>query len=222
MKDSFWFKHDSTAGRDIKLRKIQHIYGHEGKGLFWDVVEVLREEGNYTHPSDENSLQMLCDLIGYKDVPRFINWFNDCVKVELFMVKNGHFFSKSLMIRMKVWESKKENGNKPKKKRIKSENEANQREEKRREYINKKIEDAWLRWIEFKKSQFKFEYATIESEQQAINALVKLCNGDFDLADRIVTNSIVNGYKGLFPLKDEKTVVGERKMKVFDIDTPIR
>ena len=47
MKDSYWFKHDSTAGRGLKMRKMAHIYSHWGKGIYWDVVEILRDQDCY-------------------------------------------------------------------------------------------------------------------------------------------------------------------------------
>ena len=75
-KDAYWFKHDSTAGRGIKMRKMTHIYGHWGKGIYWDVIEVLRDQKNYRFESDESSLQLLSDLIGCKDQIKFINWFS--------------------------------------------------------------------------------------------------------------------------------------------------
>ena len=80
--------------------------------MYWDVIEILREEEKFSYPSDENSLQMLCDLIGYKDVNRFINWLKDAKKHELFIEKNGVFFSPSLCKRMKVFQSKVQNGSK--------------------------------------------------------------------------------------------------------------
>lgn len=117
-KDSYWFSHDSNAGRDIKLLKIQHIHSHWGKGVFWDVIEVLREQKDYKYPIDDSSLQILCGAIYCQDFTRFKNWFTDCVKVELFEIKDDLFFSNSLIRRMKKWEKQKKNGSKPKRSRI--------------------------------------------------------------------------------------------------------
>lgn len=209
MKDSYWFKHDSSAGRDIKLRKIQYIYGHEGKGIYWDVIEVLREEETYKLPSDESSMQMLCDLIGYKDIGRFMNWFHDCVRIELFINDGKYFFSNSLLNRMKVWESKKYNGLKAKSKRNRSDSIAKSKrigsiiEDKIIEYKDKRIQEAWFSWIKYKKTQFNFKYKSIESEQKGINELISLCKGNYDLAQRIVDQSIAKTWKGLFELNNK-------------------
>lgn len=111
-KDSYWFRHDSTAGRGLRMRKMAHIYGHWGKGIYWDVIEILRDQANYCFDSDDSSLQMLCDLIGCKDESRFLSWFKDCVKYELFVVEENKFFSEVLCRNMANWENKKTNGSK--------------------------------------------------------------------------------------------------------------
>lgn len=111
-KDSYWFKHDSTAGRGLRMRKMAHIYGHWGKGVYWDVIEILRDQANYCFNSDDSSLQMLCDLIGCKDEAKFLNWFRDCVNYDLFTIENNKFFSEVLCRNMVNWESKKGNGSK--------------------------------------------------------------------------------------------------------------
>lgn len=109
-KDSYWFRHDSTAGRGLKMRKMAHIYSHWGKGVYWDVVEILRDQNEYKFESDESSLQLLCDLVGCKDLPKFLNWFKDCLKVGLFEENKGFFICPPLCKNMVKWESSKGNG----------------------------------------------------------------------------------------------------------------
>jgi len=111
-KDSYWFRHDSTAGRGLKMRKMAHIYGHWGKGVYWDVVEILRDQENYCFESDESSLQLLCDLIGCKDEKKFLSWFNDCLRIGLFLLSDSVFVCPPLSENMAVWEVKKSNGQK--------------------------------------------------------------------------------------------------------------
>lgn len=119
-KDSYWFRHDDNAGRGLKMRKMSHVYGHWGKGIYWDVVEILRSQDKYMFSSDESSLSLLSDLIGCKDESKFINWFNDCIRIGLFEIVDKSFFlCPPLTENMKVWEAKKDNGSKggrPKKK----------------------------------------------------------------------------------------------------------
>ena len=111
-KDSYWFRHDSTAGRGLKMRKIAHIYGHWGKGVYWDVVEMLRDSEKYEYDNSEFDLTMLADLIGCKDQEKFLNWYSDCIKFGLLEEKNGKFYSPALKEVMGVWETKKNNGSK--------------------------------------------------------------------------------------------------------------
>lgn len=73
------------------------------------------------------------------------------------------------------------------------------------EFINDNIKNAWLKWVEYKKTQFKFEYKTTDSEQEAINNLIDLCKGNFDDAEKIVKQSIVKGWKGLFEIQQQNT-----------------
>jgi hypothetical protein len=111
-KDSYWFRHDSTAGRGLKMRKMAHIYKHWGKGIYWDVVEILRDQKEYKFESDESSLQLLCDLIGCKDEVRFISWFNDSLNLGLFELDGKYFFNPPLRKNMIRWEASKNNGSK--------------------------------------------------------------------------------------------------------------
>ena len=94
-KNSYWFRHDASAGRGIRIRKIQHIYGHWGKGIYWDVVEILRDQKDYSYPCDESSLSLICSLIGCADIPKFRSWFEDCVKADLLRKNEGIATSES-------------------------------------------------------------------------------------------------------------------------------
>ena len=83
------------------------------------------------------------------------------------------------------------------------------REEKIREeeiyYKNDFIKKAWEKWKDYKYTQFKFYYKSINSEQTGINKLTKLCNNNFNNAILIVEESISNGWSGLFELKTSKS-----------------
>lgn len=62
----------------------------------------------------------------------------------------------------------------------------------------------WLKWLEYKKSQFNFEYKSLITEQTALSKLVKLANDDEDTALQIMEQSIANGWKGFFQVKEER------------------
>ena len=111
-KDSYWFRHDASAGRGLKMRKMAHIYSHWGKGIYWDVVEILRDQTDYKFESDDSSLQLLCDLVGCRTESRFLSWFRDCLRIGLFIEEEGFFFCPPLSKNMVRWEASKNNGSK--------------------------------------------------------------------------------------------------------------
>jgi hypothetical protein len=108
-KDSYWFKHDSTASRDLKMAKIRVVYDFWGIGIYWTIIEFLREQSGYRYEYSETNIQILCEMIGCKDLIKFNNFINDSIELQLFVIDNNFMFSNSLNIRMKEWESKKNN-----------------------------------------------------------------------------------------------------------------
>jgi hypothetical protein len=44
-KESFYFSHDFGARNDPKLQKVLMKLGHEGKSVFWDLIEIIYEQG---------------------------------------------------------------------------------------------------------------------------------------------------------------------------------
>lgn len=143
MKDNFWFKHTSNAGRGNRMLKMTHIYGHWGKGVYWDVIEVLREQSNYEYPKDEESLHMFCTLIGLKgDESKFVNWYRDCIKLELFLERENHFFSPVLCENMQDWETRKANGKKGGRPRKTDNYEYEKTESKPKDNLNHKLNES--------------------------------------------------------------------------------
>ena len=46
-KDTFYFSHDYNARRDPKILALRSVYGAEGYGWWWMLLEILREQENY-------------------------------------------------------------------------------------------------------------------------------------------------------------------------------
>jgi uncharacterized protein YdaU (DUF1376 family) len=59
----------------------------------------------------------------------------------------------------------------------------------------------WQRWVDYKKSQFKFQYKTFETELTGIKLLFDLAKGMESDAEEIINQSIGNGWKGFVELK---------------------
>lgn len=62
--------------------------------------------------------------------------------------------------------------------------------------------NAWTDWVLYKWEQFKFKYKSRKSEYKAMTHLMNISNKRVDIAIEIINQSIVNGWKGLFPLKN--------------------
>jgi hypothetical protein len=60
----------------------------------------------------------------------------------------------------------------------------------------------WDEWKEYKSQHFKFKYKTIQSEQAAFDSLVELSENNLLVAKEIVKQSMANGWKGFFSIKN--------------------
>lgn len=72
-------------------------------------------------------------------------------------------------------------------------------------FVSPEFEESFNEWLDYKKRQFKFEYKTERSLKAAYSELVKLSGGDPTVAAKIVDQSMGNGWKGLFELKNHGT-----------------
>lgn len=61
----------------------------------------------------------------------------------------------------------------------------------------------WNVWKKYKSDQFNFKYKSEATEQAALSSLSKLATNEFD-AIEIIHESIANGWKGFFELKNKK------------------
>lgn len=66
--------------------------------------------------------------------------------------------------------------------------------------------DLWIEWLNYKKSQHKFKFANFDTEKKAIKQFLEFSNNNFETAQKIINQSITNGWKGLFELKENKPV----------------
>ena len=121
-KDAFYFSHDSNARNDPKILACRSVYGWAGFGMYWAIVEILRDQPNYRlsvneYLFDALALQLQCDRI---TAEKFVH---DCA--EKFTDENGpllvmdenFLYSKSLIRRMSGLEDKREKARKSAEKR---------------------------------------------------------------------------------------------------------
>jgi len=99
-KDTFWFRHDSNAKDDPKCILLIEQLGPEGYGIFWILIELLRDQPEYKYP-----MKLL------PSIARRYNTSTEKIKTvvmsyELFNVENEtFFFSPSLLERMEALET---------------------------------------------------------------------------------------------------------------------
>lgn len=96
MKDTFYFSHDSNAKDDPKCVGLIESLGLEGYGIYWVLLEILREQPEYSYPM--------------KLIPAIARRYNTTAEkvkavvcgFELFTVdeEKGDFRSESLIRRM--------------------------------------------------------------------------------------------------------------------------
>ena len=63
--------------------------------------------------------------------------------------------------------------------------------------------EVWKKWREYRKEQFRLTYKPI-GEKAAIGKLLRLSQGCHEVQEQIIQQSIENGWKGIFELKDQK------------------
>jgi uncharacterized protein YdaU (DUF1376 family) len=91
MKETYYFSHDCNARNDVKILKLRRKLGMEGYGIYWALVEMLREEESYI-------LQIkYIDEIAFSlsvDVEKLNSVIYD---FELFVIEDEGFYSDRLM-----------------------------------------------------------------------------------------------------------------------------
>ena len=62
MKDAFYFPHFCNARHDRKIKRVRKELGIEGYGIYFMILEVLREQSDLRYPMDE--IDLLADEFG--------------------------------------------------------------------------------------------------------------------------------------------------------------
>lgn len=71
-------------------------------------------------------------------------------------------------------------------------------------FDTEKFKSQWRLWKSFKRKEFNFNYKSDISEQAALKKLSEISKGVEDNAIKIINQSINNGWKGLFELKNNE------------------
>jgi uncharacterized phage protein (TIGR02220 family) len=92
MKDSIYFQHDSNAHNDEKIIKLRMKYGWQGYGVFWALIEIMRESTDVVLSLSECNafaFRLHCEL-------NLIEFVNDCIDWGLFKKEGNLFYSPRL------------------------------------------------------------------------------------------------------------------------------
>ena len=92
-KDAYYFSHDSNAQNDPKIIKLLFNHGWEGYGIYWAIIEKLRNEPNYIMETNYDMLSYALRC-GTDIIKSIIEGF------DLFEIDDGFFYSISLKNRM--------------------------------------------------------------------------------------------------------------------------
>lgn len=96
-KDAYYFSHDSNAHHDPKILKLRMSLGWEGYGIYWAIIESLRNQENYMLSEDDFSFLTLSLAI---DTVKLEQMLSKCLDVGLLTLEDGNVFSGSLLRRM--------------------------------------------------------------------------------------------------------------------------
>lgn len=104
-KEAYYFSHDANARQDPKISEMMSVYGIQGYGRYWILVEMLREQANFTlkvngkYTFNALAMQMHCKA---DEAEQFLH---DCIyEFELFESDGERFWSNSLIRRMAIKE----------------------------------------------------------------------------------------------------------------------
>lgn len=117
-KEAYYFSHDSNAKDDPKIIKLRIKHGWKGYGIFWALIEMLRDQDSFKMQTDYDSIAFALR----EDSEIIKSVISD---FDLFIINDGFFYSKSLLDRMKLKEEKSENARNAAYKRWGKEKDAN-------------------------------------------------------------------------------------------------
>lgn len=101
-KDAYYFSHDSNAKDDPKCTMLIEQLGLEGYGIFWVLIEILRDQPNYKYPVALISALARKYNTTAEKMKTVVNGYG------LFEVDEKDFFSLSLLNRMGKYTEKRD------------------------------------------------------------------------------------------------------------------
>jgi len=97
-KDTYWFKHDSNARADLKIKALISKYGWQGYGWFWFVIELLRSEDTYKLSYNEDIFEAMSIDMGIpsNEAKEYIDYL---IKKRLLSINGAKQFTSDRLLR---------------------------------------------------------------------------------------------------------------------------
>ncbi len=205
-----WFKHETNASQDAKLKRLRMKYGLEGLGLYWYCLELIGatvEPHNLTFELEHDAEIIADDL----------NMHHEKIQeMMLHMIKLGLFEHDGVVIKclkmairadeytQKVMRNNKLSEQYPDTLRISS-GHTPRKVPSNRKKRKKEKEDAWIvpqglnseAWQEYEKHREQFDPPMSNMARTKGANLIKDLSADEQ--QKVIDKSIRNGWKGLFP-----------------------
>jgi len=131
-KEAYYFSHDANARHDPKILAMRGEYGMFGYGVYWLIIEMMREQDEYKLPLKKYiynaiAMQVQCTDFAKDNAKQFVS---DCInEFDLFQSDDEHFWSNSLVKRMEKKNTVSEKRKKAAQKRWEKERQNNNSEE---------------------------------------------------------------------------------------------
>ena len=101
--NSYWFSHDTDAWSDINIELMMSVYGAEGYGFYWILIETLSMEENYRLPIDNKGYKAVLSRRMQTSPERLSEFIDDCINsFNLFISDDSFFWSDSLIKRLGI------------------------------------------------------------------------------------------------------------------------
>jgi len=207
-KEAFYFPHFSNARHDRKIRRLRKELGVEGYGIYFMLLETLREQQDLMYPLED--LDLLAEEFGVSEakVKATICGY------ELFEIDaEEKFFSPKMLVYLEPYfrmkEQRREAGLKSAAKRQLNESSTTVQQSKEKESKVKEIKVKETKVLTAREMIFEKWYKYKAEKKQSYtptgkDALIKTWSSYSDeQLERIIDTSISNNWAGLFAPKFE-------------------
>lgn len=214
MKDAYYFPHFSNARNDRRIKRLDKEFGHEGYSVFFRMLEVLRDQTDFTYPladidllADECStstevLEKIIQTSGLFNISDdgMVSSGNLVRYLEPYMARR----EKARIAALKRWENaeakpEQSSSNASKRSKVKEVKEV--KEISKEQYPHFSSEEFATAWDEYLKMRVSIKKkATFKAQELA---LMKLHKHNVSTATAMLEQSIFNSWQGIFELKGD-------------------